>query len=439
MRGQIATCGLRESAAPDGPRSPERQRAPSKAPRAPLATIDQALAEIAAGRMVVVVDDADRENEGDLVMAAEAVSADAINFMVTHGRGLVCLPMAGQRLDALRIGPMVPDNAGREETAFTVSIDLDLPRSTGISAADRAATIRRAVDPTARPRDFRRPGHVFPLRARDGGVLEREGHTEAAVDLARLAGLAPAGVICEIMSGDGTMARLPQLLAFARRQGLLVISIADLIAYRRVRESDVVRVATTRLPTAHGTFALHGYRASDGTEHLALVQGDPGRGAPLVRIHSECLTGDAFGSHRCDCGQQLDAALAAVAAAGCGVVVYLRGHEGRGIGLVEKLRAYALQDQGIDTVEANLRLGHAPDSREYHVAAQILADLGVSRLRLLTNNPDKQRAIESAGLVVHDRIGLQAAPNPHNLRYLAAKSQKMGHDLPCVTDRVETA
>jgi 3,4-dihydroxy 2-butanone 4-phosphate synthase / GTP cyclohydrolase II len=379
---------------------------------------------------VVVVDDHDRENEGDLVMAAAHATPEAINVMVTHGRGLVCLPLEPGRCDQLGLGPMVPEHAGREETAFTISIDLEVPGSTGISAADRARTIRQAVHLDARPEDFRRPGHVFPLRARAGGVLERRGHTEAAVDLARLAGLEPAGVICEVMNPDGSMARLPQLLDMAEARGLLLITIEDLVAYRRRHDPLVERVADVELPTAWGDARAIGYRGHDGLEHLAVCVGDvEGRVDVLVRVHSECLTGDVFHSHRCDCGEQLDASMRAIHAAGRGVVVYVRGHEGRGIGLLDKLRAYALQDDGHDTVDANLALGRGADERDYLPAAQVLRDLGLRRVRLLTNNPAKRAGLEGYGLRIVERVAIETTPTTQNLRYLETKRDKLGHDL----------
>ncbi|MBW3661677.1 MAG: bifunctional 3,4-dihydroxy-2-butanone-4-phosphate synthase/GTP cyclohydrolase II [Actinobacteria bacterium] len=381
--------------------------------------------------MVIVVDDEDRENEGDFVMAADWVTPEAVNFMITHGRGLLCLPLTGERLEELAIQPMVPESAGLEETAFTVSIDLDERGNTGISALDRARCIRRAVSADARPADFRRPGHVFPLRAQDGGVLRRAGHTEAAVDLARLAGLSPAGVICEIMNPDGTMARLPQLLAIAERFDLHVVTIADLIAYRSRAESLVHRVSEATIPTAFGAWRAIGYEsAGDGLQHVALVCGDvEGRADVLVRMHSECLTGDVFGSLRCDCGVQLHDAMRLIAEEGAGVVVYIRGHEGRGIGIVHKLHAYKLQDEGKDTVEANLELGFPADSRDYGTGAQILADLGLTTLRLLTNNPLKRSALEGHGLRIVERVALETAPTEHNLKYLEAKRDKLGHEL----------
>ncbi|WP_083441511.1 bifunctional 3,4-dihydroxy-2-butanone-4-phosphate synthase/GTP cyclohydrolase II [Nitriliruptor alkaliphilus] len=432
MRGQVATLGLEElgrgDAAPGGVLDlTDADLA------AGLSSIEDALAAIARGELVIVVDDVDRENEGDLVGAAELVTDEHINTMVTVGRGLVCAPMTGARLDALGLGPMVPEAAGREETAFTVSVDLEVPGSTGISAADRARTIRHLVDEATRPEQLRRPGHVFPLRARPGGVLEREGHTEAAVDLARMAGLAPAGVICEIMNPDGTMARMPELLAMAQRRGLHLITIADLVVHRRRHERQVTRVTETVLPTDHGDFRAIGFRADDGQEHLVLARGELGD-VPLVRVHSECLTGDVLGSRRCDCGEQLEASLAAIAEDGHGALVYLRGHEGRGIGLVEKLRAYALQETGSDTVEANVELGHAPDAREYHAAAQMLLDLGVDRVRLLTNNPIKGQALTAFGVTVTERVAVEVAPNEHNVDYLTTKQRKMGHELRLVAE-----
>lgn len=397
-----------------------------------LATIDEAIEAIRNGEIIIVVDDADRENEGDFVMAADWASPAAVNFMITEGRGLLCLPMTGQRLDELGLGPMVPELAGREETAFAVSIDVEEDGNTGISAAARARCIRMAVDPDTRPDQLRRPGHVFPLRARDGGVLEREGHTEAAVDFARQAGLSPAGVICEIMNPDGTMARLPDLLEIARAHHLLVVSIEDLIAWRQRHE----RPATTddgraraSLPTMHGTFEAVAFHDEAGTEHLALVRGDlAAHDEVLVRVHSECLTGDVFGSRRCDCGPQLEQSLADVAAHGAGVVVYLRGHEGRGIGLVDKIRAYRLQEDGLDTHDANVELGHPADARDYSIAAQFLAELGIGRVRLLTNNPAKAAALEEAGIVVN-RASIEVGRTPENAAYLRTKRERFGHHL----------
>jgi 3,4-dihydroxy 2-butanone 4-phosphate synthase / GTP cyclohydrolase II len=395
-----------------------------------FATIDEALEEIAAGRIVVVVDDPDRENEGDFVIAAERVTPEAINFMATHGRGLICMPVVAERLDQLSIPPMVPEKAETHETAFAISIDLS-DGGTGISAHERAATVRHVLDPDAKPEDFRKPGHIFPLRAQRGGVLKRAGHTEAAVDLSRLAGLYPGAVICEIMNADGTMARLPELEAVARDHGLKIISIADLIAYRRRQEKLVRREVEAKLPTRFGEFRVYGYESMvDGRHHLALVLGDIGDGARvLTRMHSECLTGDVFHSLRCDCGSQLEDAMDQVAAEGRGVVVYLRGHEGRGIGLLHKLRAYRLQESGRDTVEANTELGFAPDPRDYGVGAQILVDLGVHSMRLLTNNPTKRAGLEGYGLSIVERVPLQSRVNEHNIHYLQTKKAKLGHLL----------
>ncbi|GAA2581387.1 bifunctional 3,4-dihydroxy-2-butanone-4-phosphate synthase/GTP cyclohydrolase II [Dactylosporangium fulvum] len=389
------------------------------------------MAEIAAGRPVVVVDDEDRENEGDLVFAAELATPELVAFMMTHCRGLICVPMKSDALERLELGPMVARNTESMGTAFTVSVDAREGISTGISAADRSRTIRLLADPTTKATAIARPGHVFPLQARPGGVLRRAGHTEAAVDLARLAGLRPAGAICEIVNADGSMARLPELSAFCERHHLLLISIADLISYRRRYEQQVERVAIAELPLDAGKFRALGYRSLiDGTEHLALLTGEIGDGTDvLVRVHSECLTGDVLGSQRCDCGAQLRAALAAVAREGRGVVIYLRGHEGRGIGLLHKLRAYALQDAGADTVDANVRLGLPADARDYGIGAQILVDLGVRSMRLLTNNPTKRAGLEGYGLEIIGRVGIPVRSNPHNLRYLRSKRDRMGHDL----------
>jgi 3,4-dihydroxy 2-butanone 4-phosphate synthase / GTP cyclohydrolase II len=395
-----------------------------------LAPIDAAVAAIARGEMVVVVDSPDRENEGDLVMAAEKVTPEAVNFMATHGRGLICAPMRAARLAELGIEPMVADGTDPHGTAFHVGVDLRAGSTTGISAADRAATLAALADPASAGADFTRPGHVFPLAARPGGVLRRAGHTEAAVDLARLAGLRPAGVICEIMAADGRMARLPDLLAFAAEHGLLVVAISDLIAYRRRAERLVERVTEARMPLRDAEFTAIGYRdVHDGREHVALVLGDVRAPGALVRVHSECLTGDVFGSRRCDCGAQLERALTMIAAEGRGVVVYLRGHEGRGIGLHNKLHAYRLQDGGLDTVDANLELGLPSDRRDYGVGMQILADVGVGPLRLLTNNPAKRAGLEGHGLTVLERVPLHTEPTPENVRYLAAKQRRMGHLL----------
>ena len=401
-----------------------------------FASIPEAIDRIRDGRIVLVVDDADRENEGDFIMAAERCTPEAVNFMVTHGRGIVCLPVAGWRLDELGITQMVrgePDGMG---TAFTISIDYRPEITTGTSAFDRAATARAITDPAVDARDFLRPGHVFPLRAKDGGVLRRAGHTEAAVDLARLAGLFPAGVICEVMNEDGSMARLPQLIEVARTHDLPLISIADLIAFRRRREVLVERVAEARIPTRFGEFRSIAFESSvDGRTHVALVLGEIGDGADvLTRVHSECLTGDVFGSLRCDCGQQLDRAMQEIGAEGRGVILYVRGHEGRAIGITHKLRAYELQDRGRDTVEANLELGFAADQRDYGIGAQILYDLGVRSMRLLTNNPEKRAGLEGYGLAITERIPLQTDPTPQNVGYLRAKREKLGHllDLPDV-------
>ncbi|HWB70722.1 MAG TPA: bifunctional 3,4-dihydroxy-2-butanone-4-phosphate synthase/GTP cyclohydrolase II [Egibacteraceae bacterium] len=396
-----------------------------------FAPITDAIDAIARGDMVIVVDDADRENEGDFVMAAERVTPEAVNFMVTHGRGLLCLPLTGERLEQLRIPEMVPERSQSQETAFAVSIDLDEPGTTGISAFDRARCIRHVTAADARPEDFRKPGHVFPLRAQHGGVLKRAGHTEAAVDLARLAGLQPAGVICEIMNPDGSMARVPQLAEVARNHGLLLISIADLIAHRRQHERLVHRVAEATIPTPYGPFTAIGYESEmDGHHHVALVRGQPyGKPDVLVRMHSECLTGDVFGSLRCDCGTQLRDAQRQIAAAGEGVIVYIRGHEGRGIGIMHKLQAYKLQDDGADTVEANIELGFPADLRDYGTGAQILVDLGLSTLRLLSNNPAKRAGLEGYGLMIVERVPLETTPTTENLRYLQTKRDKLGHEI----------
>ncbi|MET9496121.1 bifunctional 3,4-dihydroxy-2-butanone-4-phosphate synthase/GTP cyclohydrolase II [Streptomyces sp. NPDC006552] len=399
-----------------------------------LDPVEQALRDIAAGRPVVVVDDEDRENEGDLVVAAEMITPEIVAFMMSECRGLICAPMEGEELDRLDLPQMVGDNTESMKTAFTVSVDASGAHgvTTGISAADRAATLRLLASGTARPGDFVRPGHVFPLRARAGGVLTRNGHTEAAVDLARLAGLRPAGAIVEIAGEDGVMLRLPELIPFARKHGLTIISIEDLIAYRRSAEPTVKREATVQLPTAFGEFTAYGYRSTvDGVEHVALVHGSVGAGEDvLVRIHSECLTGDVFHSMRCDCGPQLEESMRRIVEQGRGVVVYLRGHEGRGIGLLSKLRAYELQERGRDTLDANLELGLPADARDYAAGAQILADLGVRDLRLMTNNPDKVDALTRHGLTVTAREPMPVTAGEHNLRYLRTKRDRMGHDLP---------
>src|SRR5437773_3178851 len=395
-----------------------------------FASIEEAVEEIRGGRIIIVVDDADRENEGDFVMAAEKVTPEAINFMATHGRGIICMPCTGERLDELRIPQMVATRDAPHETAFAVSIDAQ-STTTGTSAYDRAATILAVCDERARPEDVRMPGHVFPLRAQEGGVLKRAGHTEASVDLARLAGLSSAGVICEIMHPDGTMARLPELRRVAEEHGLTIISIADLIAYRRKREKLVRKVAEATIPTEFGRFTASAYESLvDGRVHVAMVMGEVGDGQRiLVRVHSECLTGDVFHSLRCDCGTQLDDALGKIGAEGRGVVLYIRGHEGRAIGLAHKLRAYQLQDEGKDTVEANLELGFKPDPRDYGIGAQILFDLGVRSMRLLTNNPSKRAGLEGYGLSIVERVPLETEPTTHNLRYLQTKREKLGHLL----------
>ncbi len=396
-------------------------------------TIEEALEDIAQGKMVIVVDDPDRENEGDLVMAAEKVTPEAINFMAKYARGLICLTLTPQRCEELDLYPMAIRNTDPKGTYFCVSIDAH-PRfgtTTGISAYDRAITIKLAVSPDAKPSDFIRPGHVFPLKARPGGVLERAGHTEASVDLARLAGLYPAGVICEIMKDDGTMARLPDLMEFAKRFNLKIITIADLIRYRLRRERLVVREASANLPTKYGFFRIHAYRhVLTGEEQVALTMGEWKEEEPvLVRVHSECLTGDVFKSLRCDCRSQLESAMEAIAKEGKGVLVYIRGHEGRGIGIVNKIKAYQLQDMGYDTVEANEKIGYPPDLRDYGIGAQILLDLGVRKMRLLTNNPRKIVALEGYGLEVVERVPLKVPACEHNQRYLETKRDKLGHLL----------
>jgi 3,4-dihydroxy 2-butanone 4-phosphate synthase/GTP cyclohydrolase II len=395
-----------------------------------LATISEAIKDIRAGKFVIIVDDENRENEGDLAMAAEKVTPEAINFMAKHARGLICLPITKQRLDELGIPLMVQDNTSKHCTAFTVSIEAKHKVTTGISAADRAETIKTVLDSESKPDDLVRPGHVFPIRARDGGVLVRAGHTEAIVDLARLARLYPAGVICEIMNEDGTMAKLPELEIMASKHSLKVITITDLIAYRLRHEKLVRKVAEAKLPTKFGEFIAVAYKSTvDANEHVALVKGDISGDEPiLVRVHSECLTGDVFGSLRCDCGDQIRLAMQSIAKEGRGVFLYMR-QEGRGIGFHNKLRAYALQDQGMDTVEANVALGFPPDLRDYGVGAQILAHLGLHNIRLLTNNPKKVVGLESYGLKIVETVPLVAPPNPHNIHYLETKQKKLGHLL----------
>ncbi len=396
-----------------------------------FATIEQAVAVIRDGGMVLVVDDEDRENEGDLVLPADAVSSEQLAFLINHTSGVVCVPMLGEDLDRLELPLMVAHNQDPKGTAYTVSVDATEGTSTGISAADRARTCQVLADPTSKAEDLQRPGHVFPLRYAPGGVLRRPGHTEAAVDLARLAGRRPAGVIAEVVNVDGTMARVPELEAFAAEHDLLLVTIADLVAYRREREHFIERVAEAKLPTPYGPWRMVGYRSSaDGAESMALICGRPeGKADVLVRMHSECLTGDVFRSLRCDCGAQLDLAMARIADEGEGVVVYLRGHEGRGIGLLHKLQAYELQDNGADTVDANLALGLPADARDYGTGAMILADLGLSTLRLLTNNPEKRAALNGFGLSIVDRVPVEVLPNDANERYLQTKAARMGHQL----------
>ncbi|MGB2938906.1 MAG: bifunctional 3,4-dihydroxy-2-butanone-4-phosphate synthase/GTP cyclohydrolase II [Candidatus Dormiibacterota bacterium] len=394
----------------------------------PVVNIEQAIDDVKQGKFLVVVDDEDRENEGDLFIAADFVSADAINFMATHGRGLICTPLEGSRLDDLGIEPMVGRNTAPLGTAFTVSVEARHKVSTGISAEDRANTVKALIDPTSKPTDFSKPGHTFPLRAREGGVLVRAGQTEAAVDLARMAGLYPAGVICEIMKEDGTMARMPDLEKFSKKHGIGIVTIKDLITYRRRWERLVELKATAQLPTEYGIFEIRAYEDTiSGETHVALVMGEINPDEPvLLRAHSECLTGDAFHSLRCDCEQQLHRSMEMIAEEGAGVVLYLR-QEGRGIGLLAKLMAYELQDQGMDTVEANEALGLPVDKRDYGIGSQILADLGVRKIRLISNSPRKYYGIESFGLEIVERIPLVVEPNEHNVRYLRTKSTKLGH------------
>ena len=399
-----------------------------------FAPIEDVIAAIARGEMIVMVDDEDRENEGDLIMAAQFATPEKIAFIVRHSSGVVVAPISGDRCDDLRLPLMVEHNTESHRTAFTVSVDLIEGTTTGISAADRAATLRALADPQESFASFARPGHIFPLRAREGGVLKRAGHTEAAVDLARMAGLEPAGIICEIINDDGSMSRLPELIEFSRQHNLLLSSIADLIKYRRHHEKLVTRVGQAQLPTDWGNFTCTAFKSDvDGTEHLAFSLGTVDDGQPvLVRVHSECLTGDVFSSRRCDCGAQLHSAMARIAEEGRGIVVYLRGHEGRGIGIGHKIRAYSLQDGGLDTVDANTELGFAIDDRDYSIGARILRDFGIKQVRLITNNPAKFEGLEAEGVEVVERVRLDLAPTEENLRYLQTKRDRMGHllDLP---------
>src|SRR3954463_3264900 len=410
-------------------RTEERELTETKTD-SPFATIEEAIEDIRRGRMVVVCDDENRENEGDLTLAAQFATPEAINFMATHGRGLICLALTDERCNELGLNLMAAKNESPFNTAFTISVEARDGVTTGISAADRARTVQVAIDPHSQPEDLVQPGHVFPLKAKDGGVLERTGQTEAAVDLARLAGLIPAGVICEIMNEDGTMARVPDLVEYCARHDLKMVTVADLIAYRRRNEKLVERIVSTKLPTKFGEFSAVGYRSLiDDKHHVAMVKGDvAGSEDVLVRVHSECLTGDVFHSLRCDCGEQLESALSMIEREGEGVLLYL-SPEGRGIGLLNKLRAYKLQEEGLDTVDANLRLGLPADLRDYGIGAQILVDLGLSSIRILTNNPKKIRGLEGYGLSVTAQIPIEHTPNPHNENYLRAKAERMGHTL----------
>jgi 3,4-dihydroxy 2-butanone 4-phosphate synthase/GTP cyclohydrolase II len=402
--------------------------------RSQIITAELAIDEVRAGRLIIIVDDEDRENEGDLMIAAEKVTPESINFMSRHGRGLICLPLTGKRLEELQLPLMVRDNTSRFETAFTVSIDAKEGVTTGISAFDRARTVQVAIDPATGPSDLVRPGHVFPLQAKAGGVLARAGQTEAAVDLARMAGLIPAGVICEIMNEDGTMARLPQLQEFSAEHRIPILTIADLIKYRMKTESLVRKIEEADLPTRFGHFHIFVFEdLIHGEQHVALVKGEINGGPPvLVRAHSQCLTGDTFGSDRCDCGDQLHRSMEMIEMEGRGVVLYILNHEGRGIGLLNKIKAYAIQDQGADTVEANRRLGFKPDQRDYGIGAQILVALGVRKIRLITNNPRKFIGLAGYGLEIADRVPLEIPPNRNNLKYLKTKKEKLGHILDLV-------
>jgi len=396
----------------------------------PLCTVEEAVEDMRQGKIIIIVDDEDRENEGDMAMAAEHVTAEAISFMATHARGLICLPIIGARLDQLRLPMMVPDNTARLGTAFTVSVDAMQDTTTGISASDRAITVKALVDPLTKPEDLARPGHMFPLRYAEGGVLVRAGQTEAVVDLARMAGLYPAGIVCEVMNEDGTMARMPHLDTISKEHGLKIVSVAQIMAYRQEHETLVERVAESRLPTQHGEFTAIAYRSTiDADEHVAMVKGDVNTEEPvLVRVHSQCLTGDTFGSLRCDCGEQIEKSLQMISEEGRGVFLYMR-QEGRGIGLHNKLKAYQLQDNGLDTVEANQELGFPADLRWYGIGAQILVDLGVRNMRLITNNPKKVVGLESYGLHLVERVPIIIPPNAENERYLSTKRTKLGHFL----------
>ena len=395
-----------------------------------LASVEEGIKDFQDGKMVIIVDDEDRENEGDLAVAADKVTPEIINFMATHGRGLICAPIIGQRLEQLKLPIMVDDNTSRNTTAFTVSIDVRKGATTGISAFDRSATIQAMIDPMTEPEDLARPGHIFPLRYQEGGVLVRAGQTEGSVDLSKLAGLYPAAVICEVMADDGTMARMPQLETFTERFGIRIVSVAQIIAYRRLHETMIEKVAEARLPTRFGDFTAVAYKSTvDAAEHLALVMGDVASEEPhLVRVHSECLTGDVFGSQRCDCGAQIDLALQRIAEEGRGVFLYMR-QEGRGIGLHNKIKAYALQDSGLDTVEANVQLGFSPDLRHYGIGAQILVDLGIKNMRLLTNNPKKVIGLESYGIKLVERVPIIVPTNAENEQYMQTKHDKLGHLL----------